>query len=84
MSRHGVWERRAICPGCATHGALKENTMHKHDPGCTEEHCIDCGAPTGRAGRGDDSLYIDEDGPFCEGCFQKWEQMAQAEYANSI
>jgi hypothetical protein len=41
-------------------------------PGCTLEYCCECEQPTGRAGRGDDSLFDDYDhGPFCEEC---WEQ----------
>lgn len=35
----------------------------------TIELCIHCEEPTGRAGKADDSLYIDDDGPFCESCF---------------
>ena len=35
-----------------------------------EEHCAECGEPTGRAGIGEDSLYTEEgDGPFCEECW---------------
>ena len=35
----------------------------------TPEYCCECGSPTGKAGRGEDSLYIDDQGPFCEGCY---------------
>lgn len=39
-------------------------------PGCTLEYCCACGKPTGRAGRGEDSLYTDDgEGPFCVECF---------------
>jgi hypothetical protein len=39
-----------------------------------EEHCCNCDDPTGRAGRADDSLYINdiegnESGPYCPDCF---------------
>lgn len=35
------------------------------------EYCIACGEPTGRAGRGDDSLYHDSGaGPYCLECFE--------------
>ena len=35
------------------------------------EYCCKCGAATGRAGRADDSLYTDDDdGPFCEDCYE--------------
>ena len=38
--------------------------------GRTLEYCCDCGQPTGRAGRGEDSLYTENDeGPFCWECF---------------
>ncbi len=33
------------------------------------EYCCSCNAPTGRTGQGDDSLYTDNDGPFCEECW---------------
>lgn len=33
------------------------------------EYCFRCGDPTGRAGRGDDSIYIGDEGPFCEECY---------------
>ncbi len=34
------------------------------------ELCVFCGQETGRAGKLDDSLYIDELGPFCEECYE--------------
>lgn len=36
------------------------------------ELCFVCGDETGRAGRGDDSIYCDEcdEGPFCLGCYE--------------
>lgn len=36
-----------------------------------QEHCRVCACPTGRAGRGDDSLYCEacDVGPFCEDCW---------------
>ena len=34
----------------------------------TYEKCIVCDNETGRAGAGEDSLYINDDGPFCEDC----------------
>jgi hypothetical protein len=33
------------------------------------EHCCECDAHTGRAGRVDDSLYAGGRGPFCEDCY---------------
>jgi hypothetical protein len=41
-------------------------------PGCTMETCCDCGGRTGRAGRGDDSIYCDQcdEGPFCSECWK--------------
>ena len=35
------------------------------------ELCVLCDAPTGRAGRAEDSLYIDDDGPYCEECYER-------------
>ena len=36
----------------------------------TLEYCCECGEPTGHAGRGEDSLYTENDqGPFCSSCF---------------
>lgn len=33
------------------------------------ELCCECEEPTGRAGRSEDSLYADDLGPYCEGCW---------------
>lgn len=33
------------------------------------EYCFACCEPTGRAGNGDDSIYIEHLGPFCEFCY---------------
>ncbi len=33
------------------------------------EYCINCDDETGRAGKGDDSLYISDKGPYCQTCF---------------
>ena len=39
-------------------------------PGCTLEYCCECNQPTGRAGRGDDSLFGESgDGPYCYECW---------------
>ena len=39
-------------------------------PGCTLEYCCDCGGVTGRAGKGEDSLFTDDDeGPYCYDCW---------------
>lgn len=36
------------------------------------EHCCDCGAATGHAGQGEDSLYnIFGDGPYCDNCWNE-------------
>lgn len=44
-------------------------------PGTTTEHCCECGDATGRAGRGEDSLYRDDDtGPYCEACYHADEE----------
>jgi len=38
-----------------------------------QEICVGCGDPTGRAGKGEDSIYCDpcDIGPFCEGCIEQ-------------
>ena len=42
------------------------------------EYCIACGEPTGRAGRGDDSLYHDNgSGPYCLECFETVERLSE-------
>ncbi len=34
------------------------------------ERCVLCDEPTGNAGKGEDSFYLDNgDGPYCEDCF---------------
>ena len=35
------------------------------------EFCSVCEHPTGRAGAAEDSLYIGDDGPFCEDCYNE-------------
>lgn len=56
-------------------GIERPLSQHQHavvnarHPGCTLECCCECGEPTGRAGRGEDSIYNEDDeGPFCESC----------------
>ena len=36
------------------------------------EYCCKCDCATGKAGAGDDSLYTETDGPFCEDCFPEF------------
>jgi hypothetical protein len=36
------------------------------------EHCSECDARTGRAGKHDDSFYHASEGPFCEECHESW------------
>lgn len=48
--------------------------VNRHFPGTTLEYCCDCGRPTGRAGKGDDSLYTEDgEGPFCPDCWMELE-----------
>jgi len=62
-------ERRALLQ--SEHAAV--NARY---PGCTLERCGECSNPTGRAGRGDDSLYTDDgEGPFCEECWRERKEM---------
>lgn len=42
------------------------------------EVCFICSAATGRAGKGDDSLYDDDDeGPYCEDCWYELKEIIQ-------
>lgn len=44
-------------------------------PGLTLEYCCECGEATGNAGKGEDSLYTEDDeGPFCWECFPEKEE----------
>jgi len=43
------------------------------------EYCLWCKAPTGRAGKYEDSLYFGNIGPFCESCWNEIEEAAHAE-----
>ena len=58
-------ETRALLP--SQHQAV--NARYR---GCTLEYCCECDQPTGRAGRGDDSLFTEDDeGPFCWECWEE-------------
>ena len=37
----------------------------------TREICINCGDPTGKAGKDDDSLYLYDEGPYCQDCYDQ-------------
>ena len=37
----------------------------------TLEICTNCGEPTGRAGRHEDSLYAGDFGPYCDECWEE-------------
>lgn len=45
------------------------------------EECCECGEYTGKAGRGEDSLYCAAcgDGPFCPECFGPYDQCETCE-----
>lgn len=49
-----------------------------------KELCSECQAETGRAGRQEDSLYVEasngERGPLCESCHEKWKIIAGRVY----
>jgi hypothetical protein len=48
------------------------------------EYCCKCACETGRAGAGDDSLYTENDGPFCEDCFPEKQEAAQPAVPDAI
>jgi len=35
------------------------------------ERCLVCGEPTERSGKGEDSIYLGDIGPFCSGCYNE-------------
>ena len=43
--------------------------FNRLSPAEADEHCCACDQPTGRAGRGEDSLYAGDFGPYCEDCW---------------
>ncbi len=47
----------------------EHRVVNAHFPGLTDEKCFICGEATGRAGKGDDSLYIEDEGPYCVPCW---------------
>ncbi len=50
----------------------EHDAVNARYPGTTLEYCFVCGEPTGRAGKGDDSLYDEDDeGPYCPGCWHE-------------
>jgi len=57
-----------------THRALTQaehQAINNAYPGATLEYCCECGNPTGRAGRGNGSLYSDDgEGPLCDECWE--------------
>lgn len=55
------------------------------------EYCVECDQPTGKAGRSEDSIYIEypdkEVGPLCEECRDKhWvcEECGEGVYPNKV
>lgn len=55
-------------------GSLSQDhheAVNRRYPGLTREHCWLCAEETGRAGRGEDSIYDrDNGGPYCLECYQ--------------
>ncbi len=49
----------------------QHSAVNARYPGYTLEYCCDCDGATGRAGRGDDSLFINDDGPYCFECYSE-------------
>lgn len=44
------------------------------------EYCCECDEPTGNAGKGDGSLYIAHEGPFCDDCHSNISEERFEEY----
>jgi len=50
----------------------QHDAVNARYPGCTLEHCCECGNPTENAGAGEDSLFVENgDGPYCWECWQE-------------
>lgn len=54
----------------AMHQSDHEKWNASHYPG-TRQLCTNCDEPTGRCE--DDSLFIEDDGPYCEECWKQFE-----------
>lgn len=53
--------------------------------GMNVEHCVKCDEATGRAGRGDDSLFdADGKGPYCENCWDKTGEPMKKEIGGKV
>lgn len=49
---------------------MQHRAVNLRYQGCTLEYCCECGSPTGKAGKGEGSLFTETgDGPFCQECF---------------
>ena len=46
------------------------------------ERCYECEKPTGRSGKGEDSLYVGELGPYCDDCYNECEKLLFKETEN--
>lgn len=68
IDRRNAIQRREM----GVSGALSQDrhaALNARYPGLTREHCFICEAETGRAGRGEDSIYDEADeGPYCTDC----------------
>ena len=67
MARRNRGEVRALSQN--VHEAINA----RHYPG-TRQLCVECDAPTGRCE--EDSIYVEDAGPFCEDCRDRAEQPA--------
>lgn len=56
--------------GKALDQSTHERINAEHYPG-TRELCCECDEPTGKAGAGEDSLFTEDGGPYCEDCWPK-------------
>lgn len=59
---------------CGIHRALSQadhEAVNARYEGCTKERCFICDEYTGGAGRGEDSIYFEDQGPYCPECWRK-------------
>ena len=49
----------------------QHEAVNGRSPGATLEYCERCGEATGPAGAGEDSIFDDDGGPYCDECAEE-------------